>query len=128
MRAYLPIHPSDLLGFLNSGSFDAPIVFAPTENFVSENLDCDQEELEYLLSKSAGDAARELRATANSPGIVLALDLDASQCRDGQGETMQLKSPLSWSQVQCALISYADEDELLWFATQEISQELQNWS
>lgn len=127
MRAYLPIVHSDLLEFLKSGSFDASTVFAPTENFVSENLDCDEEELEYLLSMSAAEAALEYRLSANSPGIILALELDDSQVGDSHEATVKLNSPLKWSQVQCALISYVNEDELLWFATQEISQELHNW-
>ena len=127
MRAYLPILHSDLLQFLKSGSFNASTVFAPTEFFVSENLECDEEELEYLLSRSAGEAALELRASATSPGIVLALELDGSQGGESQEASLNLNSPLRWNQVQCALISYANEDELLWFATQEISQELQNW-
>ncbi|MDO8646516.1 MAG: hypothetical protein Q7R42_08100 [Candidatus Planktophila sp.] len=127
MRAYLPILHSDLLDFLKSGSFDASTVFAPTEIFVSENLECDDEELEYLLSRNAGEAALELRASPTSPGIVLALELDGSQGGESHGTSLNLKSPLKWNQVQCALISYANEDELLWFATQEISQELQNW-
>lgn len=127
MRAYLPILHSDLLEFLKSGSFDAAIVFAPTESFVSENLECDEEELEYLLSRNAGKAALDLRTSATSPGIVLALELDGTQSGECQAASLKLNSPLRWNQVQCALISYADEDELLWFATQEISQELQNW-
>jgi len=128
MRAYLPILHSDLLEFLKSGSFDAAIVFAPTEFFVSENHECDEEELEYLLSRSAGEAALDLPASATSPGIVLALELDSSQAGESQGASLKLNSALRWNQVQCALISYANEDELLWFATQEISQELHNWS
>ena len=127
MRAYLPILHSDLLEFLKSGSFNASTVFAPTEFFVRENPECDEEELEYLLSRSAGEAALELHASAISPGIVLALELDSSQGGESQEASLKLKSPLRWNQVQCALISYANEDELLWFATQEISQELQNW-
>lgn len=127
MRAYLPIAHSDLLEFLKLGSFDATKVFAPTESFVTDNLDCDEEELEYLLSMSAAEVALELGVSANSPGIVLALEIDASQVGDIQEATLKLNSALKWSQVQCALISYVNEDELLWFATQEISQELQNW-
>ncbi len=127
MRAYLPILHSDLLEFLKSGSFDAAIVFAPTEFFVSENLECDEEELEYLLSRSAGEAALNLPTSATSPGIVLALELDSSQGGESQEASLKLNSALRWNQVQCALISYANEDELLWFATQEISQELHNW-
>lgn len=127
MRAYLPIRHSDLLEFLKAGSFNAVMVFAPTEYFVNENLECDEEELEYLLSMSAGEASIELRTSATSPGIVLALELDKSQGGESYEASLQLNSPLRWDQVQCALIANVNEDELLWFATQEISQELQNW-
>lgn len=127
MRAYLPILHSDLLEFLELGSFNPAKVFAPTEIFVTENLECDQEELEYLLSRSAGEAALGLRSSETSPGIVLALELNDSQNGESYEATLKLNSPLKWDQVQCALISYSNEDELLWFATQEISQELQNW-
>jgi hypothetical protein len=127
MRAYLPILHRDLLEFLNLGSFNASRVYAPTEFFVNENIECDEEELEYLLSMSAGEAALELRNSAASPGIVLALELDSSQGGESHEAYLKLISPLRWNQVQCALISYANEEELQWFATQEISQELQNW-
>lgn len=127
MRAYLPILHRDLLEFLQSGSFKAAEVFAPTEIFITDNLECDEEELEYLLSRSAGEAALELRTSETSPGIVLALELNDSQSGETHEATLDLISPLKWNQVQCALIAYANEDELLWFATQEISQELQNW-
>lgn len=127
MRAYLPILHSDLEVFLRSGSFNAPTVFAPTESYTNENLDCDEEEIEYLLSIRAGEAALELCTSASSPGLVLALELEESQGGESSEAILELNSPIIWSQVQCALLAYSDEDELLWFATQEISQELENW-
>lgn len=127
MRAYLPILHSDLEVFLRTGSFNAPTVFAPTESYTSENLECDEEEIEYLLSIRAGEAALELCTSASSPGLVLALELEESQGGESSEAILKLNSPVIWSQVQCALLAYSDEDELLWFATQEISQELENW-
>ena len=127
MRAYLPILHSDLLSFLESGSFSAQLTFAPTESFVNENLECDEEEIEYVLSKSAGEAALQLCVSATSPGIVLAIDLEDSQCGESNAESLMPNSPILWGQVQCALLAYPNEDELTWFATQEISQEIQNW-
>jgi hypothetical protein len=41
MRAYLPISHKDLEAFVLTKSIDADEVFAPTEAFVSDNLDCD---------------------------------------------------------------------------------------
>ena len=53
MRAYLPISHKDLEAFVQSKSFDADEVFAPTQAFVAENSDCDEEELEYLRAENA---------------------------------------------------------------------------
>lgn len=127
MRAYLPILHSDLEVFIRTGSFQAQAVFAPTDIYKSENSECDEEEIEYLLSISAGEAALVLCTSASSPGLVLALELEEPQSGESHEALLQLNSPITWSQVQCALLAYANEDELLWFATQEISQELENW-
>ncbi|MEY3849328.1 MAG: hypothetical protein RLZ20_828, partial [Actinomycetota bacterium] len=75
MRAYLPISHKDLEAFVLTKSFDADEVFAPTQAFVADNADCDEEELEYLLSIAAGEEALELRLTETAPGIVLAFEL-----------------------------------------------------
>ena len=75
MRAYLPISHKELEAFVLSKSIDADEVFAPTQAFVTDNLDCDEEELEYLLSVAAGEEALELRLSEKAPGIVLAFDV-----------------------------------------------------
>lgn len=127
MRAYLPISHSDLAKFLTDQSFIAARVFAPTSGFVNENLDCDEEEIEYLLSIVAGESSLDLRVGPSSPGIVLALEVLETQWSATEENSLLLSAPITWSQVQCALLAYEDDDELVWFATQEISQELDNW-
>ena len=127
MRSYLPISHSDLAGFLASQSFDADQVFAPTPAFINENLDCDEEEIEYLLSVLAGESALELRGSQAGPGLVLAIELESSQCGENYKDSLTLTAPITWSQVQCALLAHHGDDELIWFATQEIEQELDNW-
>lgn len=127
MRAYLPIRHSDLSGFLSTQSHDADHVFAPTASFINANQDCDEEEIEYLLSILAGEIALELRTSKTSPGLVLAIELDDSQCGESYEDSITLSAPLRWDQVQCALLSNEGDGELIWFATQEISQELDNW-
>ena len=79
MRAYLPISHKDLEAFVLTKSFDADEVFAPTQAFVSDNSDCDEEELEYLLSIAAGEEALDLRLTEKAPGIVLAFEVTDEQ-------------------------------------------------
>ena len=127
MRAYLPIGHSDLVGFLLTHSFDVARVFAPTQSFIDENADCDEEEIEFLLSIMAGEAALELRTSMTSPGLVLAIELDTIQGTDSYENSITLTAPIRWDQVQCALLAYGESEELIWFATQEITIELDNW-
>ena len=127
MRAYLPISHSDLEKFLADQIYSAIQAFAPTNNFVNENLDCDEEEIEYLLSVLAGESALDLRVSQNSPGIVLAIEVEEGQWSESDEDLLLLSAPITWSQVQCALLAHKDDDELVWFATQEIAQELDGW-
>ena len=127
MRAYLPISHKDLEAFVLTKSIEADQVFAPTPSFVSENLDCDEEELEYLLSIAAGEEALELRLSEKAPGIVLAFEVTDEQIAENYEDSITLKTPLPWEQLQCALLAFQGEDELVWFATQEIELHLAEW-
>lgn len=127
MRAYLPITHSNLLDFLFTESFKADVAFAPTQSFIDANAGCDEEEIEYLLSLLAGQAALELRASQSSPGLVVAIELDDEQCGLSGEDSIALNLAIKWDQVQCALLSHDGDDELVWFATQEISVEIDKW-
>jgi len=127
MRAYLPISHKDLEAFVLTKSFDADEVFAPTQAFVSDNLDCDEEELEYLLSIAAGEEALDLRLTEKAPGIVLAFEVTDEQIAESYEDSITLKTALPWDQLQCALLAFPGDDELVWFATQEIEIHLAEW-
>ncbi|MDA2962717.1 MAG: hypothetical protein O3A27_03050 [Actinomycetota bacterium] len=127
MRVYLPMSHSDLVRFLADQRFEADKLFAPTPAFLSDNQECDDEEIEYRLSVLAGEAAREVRLSKTAPGLVLAIELDQAQCGESDEDSLTLTAPIIWSQVQCALLLPADGDELIWFATQEIAQELDGW-
>ena len=127
MRAYLPISQKDLEAFVLTKSIEADQVFAPTQAFVSDNSDCDEEELEYLLSVSAGEEALDLRLSDNAPGIVVAFEITPEQIAESYEDSVTLKSTLAWDQVQCALLAFQGDDELVWFATQEIEIHLAEW-
>jgi hypothetical protein len=127
MRAYLPISHKDLEAFVLSKSIDADEVFAPTPAFVLDNLDCDEEELEYLLSVAAGEEALELRLSEKAPGIVLAFEVTDEQIAENYEDSITLKTALPWDQLQCALLAFQGDDELVWFATQEIEIHLAEW-
>ena len=127
MRAYLAISQKDLGAFLASKSFEADELFAPTAQFVAANTDCDEEELEYLLSLAAGEEALELRLSEKAPGIVLAVEVEPAQIGESYEDSITLQSAITWDQVQCALLAYQGDDELVWFATQEIEIHCGEW-
>jgi hypothetical protein len=127
MRAYLAISHKDLEAFLASKNFEAHELFAPTPQFVSANTDCDEEELEYLLSLAAGEEALDLRLSEKAPGIVLAIEVEPAQISESFEDCITLQSVINWEQVQCALLAFQGDDELVWFATQEIEIHLGEW-
>lgn len=127
MRAYLPIAHKDLESFVINKSLEVDELYAPTIHFVVENPDCDDEELEYLLSIAAGEAALALRLSENAPGIVVAFEIEKEQIGEHYAQSITLVSSVQWDQVQCALLAFPSDDELVWFATQEIDLHMAEW-
>lgn len=127
MRAYLPISHKQLEIYLAAKTLDVEILYAPTTLFQEENNDCDEEELEYLLSVIAGEKALELCLTQNAPGIVLALEITPEQIGESYIDHITVRSAILWEQVQCALLAFRGDDELVWFATQEIELHMSEW-
>jgi hypothetical protein len=127
MRAYLPISHKDLERFVADKSLEVDELYAATIHYVVENPDCDEEELEYLLSVEAGEEALELRLSEKAPGIVVALEIEKENIGEHYSQSITLTSALQWDQVQCALLSFQGDDELVWFATQEIVLHLAEW-
>ena len=127
MRAYLPLSHDELAAFLNTRSKELESILAPTPFYVGENEDLDEEEIEYLLSLEAAQASMGMRPSNKAPGIVLAIELAAQQVNTVNENSVTLNSPITWEQVQCALLLFPDEEELIWFATQEIEINLGEW-
>ena len=127
MRAYLPISHDELAAFLNSGSKELESILAPTPFYVGENEDLDEEEIEYLLSLEAAQSALELRTSNKAPGIVLAIELEPQQVNTVNENSVTLNSAITWAQVQCALLLFPYDEELIWFATQEIEINMGEW-
>ena len=127
MRAYLPISHDELAAFLNSGSKELESILAPTPFYVGENEDLDEEEIEYLLSLEAAQSALELRSSNKAPGIVLAIELEPQQVNTVNENSVTLNAAITWAQVQCALLLFPDDEELIWFATQEIEINMGEW-
>ena len=127
MRTYLPISHKELENFLETKTLDVNLAYAPTSSFQEENIDCDEEELEYLLSVIAGEKALDLCLTQKAPGIVLALEIAEQQIGEAYADHITVTSAILWEQVQCALLAFRGDDELVWFATQEIEPHMNEW-
>ncbi len=127
MRTYLPISHKELENFLVARTLDVNLAYAPTPSFQEENIDCDEEELEYLLSVIAGEKALDLCLTQKAPGIVLALEIAQQQIGETYADHITVTSAILWEQVQCALLAFRGDDELVWFATQEIESHMNEW-
>ena len=127
MRAYLPISVEALDEFIHTGVKSTESIYAPTPFYTGANEDLDEEEIEYLLSLEAAEVALTQQSSSTSPGIVLAIELTTGQVNQVEEKTVTLNSELKWEQVQCALLLYPGDDELIWFATQEIALNLAEW-
>jgi hypothetical protein len=127
VRTYLPISHKELENFLEAKTLDVNLAYAPTPSFQEENIDCDEEELEYLLSVIAGEKALDLCLTQKAPGIVLALEIAQQQIGETYADHITVTSAILWEQVQCALLAFRGDDELVWFATQEIESHMNEW-
>jgi hypothetical protein len=127
VRTYLPISHKELENFLEKKTLDVNLAYAPTPSFQEENIDCDEEELEYLLSVIAGEKALDLCLTQKAPGIVLALEIAEQQIGETYADHITVTSAILWEQVQCALLAFRGDDELVWFATQEIEPHMNEW-
>ena len=127
MRAYLPISHSDLSGFLASQSFNADQVFAPTPAFINENLDCDEEEIEYTLSLVAAEDALELVTETSGSACVLAFEVPDELIESTHDMSITLRAPLTWKFLECCFEVSEDGEELTWYSTQEIANNISRW-
>lgn len=125
MRGYLPVSPIEIEEFSSSGSFRCPYAYVMTSNFQRENVEEDHEELEFQLSYLAAQKSRQ--GNGLGAGFVIALDLEEAQLGSEGAETIGLSAELRWDQVESVLVSDSDEEELTWYARQEVDTQLPGW-
>ena len=112
MRAYLALSIEEVRDFYAKKSFNPEIVYAPTIKFITENPELDEEEAEYEIS---------MIAARNSGGYVIALEIPEKQITQHFEESVELDSNLVWENVEALFVYDSVDDELTWYATQEIS-------
>ena len=125
MRGYLPVTFSELESFSADGFLDAQDLYAPTIKFITANSDLNEEELEFTLSLLAAEEAVEIQEGAYA--FVLALEIPNDQILLEDEYLITHKTNAQWDQVECLFLVTDEGEELIWFATQEISENLEKW-
>lgn len=120
MRIYLPANRLELGALVESGMVNIPAGFAVPDKF---NIELSEEELEYEASERARNASRG--NDQGSYGYVLAVELPRKDTHQGVNGEITLSRGISIDEVDSLLISVPGDDELQWFATQEIGLYLQ---
>ena len=115
MRAYLAMTLDEVRDFHAQKKFTPEIVYAPTIKFVTENPELDDEEAEYEIS---------MIAARNSGGYVIALEVTDQQIAQHLEETVLLNEEVIWESVEALFAYDSKDDELTWYATQEIGDYL----
>jgi len=115
MRAYLAMTIDEVKRFYDAKSFSPELVYAPTIKFITENPELDEEEAEYEIS---------MIAARNSGGYVIALEISDKQISQHLEETVVLNGEVIWENVEALFVYDSNDDELTWYATQEIGEYL----
>ena len=127
MRGYVAMTAKEVQEFLASGTFDVSDIYAPTSQFIVDNQDLDDEEIEYTLSMVAAEDATEMKSPDSGAACVLAFEIPANIISESHDMSVSLTAPLLWENVDCLFEVSSDGEELTWFATQEIAENIQCW-
>jgi len=111
VRAYLSLTIEQVRYFYVQKSYKPEIVYAPTIKFITENPELDEEEAEYEIS---------MIAARNSGGFVIALEIQDKEIAQHREETIELRDEVTWEKVEALFVYESKDDELTWYATQEI--------
>ena len=127
MRGYAAMTAQEVSDFASSGTLEASDIYAPTRSFLAAHSDLDEEEIEFTLSMVAAEDALEMKRAGSGAACVLAFEIPQELIAESHEMSVSLSGSLSWSELQCLFEVSADGQELTWFATQEISQNLPTW-
>jgi hypothetical protein len=127
MRGYAAMTAQEVSDFVSSETLDVSDIYAPTSSFLAAHPDLDEEEIEFTLSMVAAEDALEMKSAETGAACVLAFEIPQELIFESHEMSVSLSGSLSWSDLQCLFEVSADGQELTWFATQEISQNLSTW-
>lgn len=127
MRAYVGVTAQEVKDFLESGQLDASDVYAATGVFIAHNSDLDEEEVEFALSLVAAEDAIELKNNLPGTACVLAFEVPDEIISETHEMSISLNAPLKWEYLECCFEVSDDGEDLTWFATQEIANNISAW-
>jgi hypothetical protein len=127
MRVYLGTTADEVRDFLNDLILDIPDVYAPTPQFEEDNPDMDAEEIEFALSLLAAEDALDLVDETTGLALVLAFEVDEEDLGEFDELSALVSRPLRWSEVEAVFTVGDGEDELTWYAPQEVASLIEEW-
>lgn len=127
MRGYLAMTAQEVAEFAQSREFDVSDLYAPTSQFIVDNQDLDDEEIEFTLSMVAAEDALEMKTVTSGKACVLAFEVPPELIKESHDMSISLLTPLLWEHLECLFEVSDDGEELTWFATQEIANNLDSW-
>ena len=127
MRGYLAMTAQEVAEFAQSREFDVSDLYAPTSQFIVDNQDLDDEEIEITLSMVAAEDALEMKTGTSGKACVLAFEVPPELIKESHDMSISLLTPLLWEHLECLFEVSDDGEELTWFATQEIANNLDSW-
>jgi hypothetical protein len=127
MRAYVGVTAEEVKDFLESGALDVSDVYAVTGVFIAHNNELDEEEIEYTLSLVAAEDALELVTETSGSACVLAFEVPDELIESTHEMSITLRVPLTWKELECCFEVSEDGEELTWYSTQEIANNISRW-
>ncbi|MBB6626877.1 hypothetical protein H5V45_06040 [Nocardioides sp. KIGAM211] len=126
-RVYVPLTSTTLRALVADGRLDGPLrAHAVTDALRAEWSDGDEDGWEYAALMAAAGTSATLRADGDAPRrYVLAADVPSVVPVPGDDPTLvDVAADVPWKNVASAHVDTtddaADDDDLAWFATQEI--------
>lgn len=127
MRCYVGVTPNELQQFHYEGNFSFALGMTVTQKRADENPDANEEELEFEVSWLAAQESRKRQSSTTVNGYAIALEIPNSSTGAVNEDGVEIVKPVLWNQVEAILIADSNEEELSWFAPQEVSLHLPNW-
>ena len=128
MRSYLGVSYQELTELVERSALSIATLIAPTPQFLASQIECDEEEIEFILSMLAAEEALEVCEDSNQRSFVLAVEVPEAQISELGADSILISSPILFDWIASIFLVSADGEELTYFATQEIASLLPSWS